>query len=183
MGYPMRINVIRTEHLLNPATGGKFGASARGSRAHWGWDIRARIGTPVYAVGPGEVTAALEKVSGYGSLVQLKFVRGHTHYWALYAHLGVLFCHKGQLIQEGMALGLTGHSGNARGEPPHLHFEVATSPSLRKGRRNMIDPALILGDFLRDNPAGQAVVVERSLSPLPLTIEDVELAERAGRTS
>jgi murein DD-endopeptidase MepM/ murein hydrolase activator NlpD len=183
MGYPLRFNVIRTEGLRHAETGGKFGDHARGIHRHSGWDLKAQPGTQVCAVGPGEIIAALKNVRGYGTVVQLKFLRGARHYWALYAHLYALFVTRGQIVPEGYVLGLTGTTGNARGEVPHLHFEVATSESLKGGRNNTIDPALVLGDFLRDNPSGSAIVIERSLSSPPLTIDDVELAEKISRTS
>jgi murein DD-endopeptidase MepM/ murein hydrolase activator NlpD len=119
MGYPLRFNVIRTEGLKYPETGGKFGDHARGARRHDGWDLKARPGTQVCAVGPGEITAALHNVSGYGSVIQLKFLRGSKHYWALYAHLSLIFVTKGQFVPEGYVLGLTGITGSARGEVPH----------------------------------------------------------------
>ena len=183
MGYPLRFNIIRTEGLRHAETGGKFGNHARGNRQHLGWDLKARIGTQVCAVGPGEIAAALKGVPGYGAIVHLKFLRGSRHYWALYAHLSALFVTRGQAVREGDVLGLTGATGNAKGEPPHLHFELATSDSLKRGRTNAIDPARVLGDFLRDNPSGSAIVVERSVPSLPLTIDDLVLAERLSRTS
>lgn len=183
MSYPLKFNVIRTEALMLPNSGGKFGPHARGSRAHAGWDLKAKIGTPVHAVGPGTISLVGRDVSGYGTIVQLRFLRGWTYYWALYAHLADVVVRPGQSIAEGTVLGYTGNTGNARGQPPHLHFEVATDSSLRKGRTNQVDPAGILGDFLRDNPSGTAIVVERSYPDPTVTIEDLELAERAGRTA
>lgn len=183
MSYPLKFNVIRTEALLFPSTGGKFGPHARGSRAHAGWDLKANIGTPVHAVGPGTVTLVRSQVRGYGTIVQLKFLRGSTHYWALYAHLARVVVRPGDVVTDGAMVGYTGNTGNALGQPPHLHFEVAMDSSLSKGRSNQIDPAGVLGDFLRDNPAGSAIVVERSYPSPPITIEDLEYAERAARTA
>lgn len=162
MGYPLKLNVIRTEKLKFPDKGGKYGKNARGSRAHNGWDLKAPLGTPVHAVAAGKISLVLEKVGGYGTIIQLEFVRGPMTYWALYAHLGKAHVKTGDLVTEGMIIGRTGDSGNAKGQPPHLHFEVATSKDLRKGRDNRIDPAEILGDFLKDQKAGAAGVIESS---------------------
>lgn len=182
MGYPLRWNSIRTEHLLNPKTGGKFGLHARGAKAHYGWDLTAPLGTPVFAVGPGEVVKVADQVPGYGGIIQIKFLRGSTFYYALYAHLSRPACKVGDRVSEGQMIGFTGHSGNARGEPPHLHFEIASSADLKRGRNNHLDPATILGPFLRDNESGNAAVTESSY-PLYLTPEQIERAELKARTA
>lgn len=183
MGYPLRWNSIRTQQLpAHPQTGGKFGAHARGAAAHWGWDLTASPGTPVFAVGPGEIVKVLSDVPGYGTIIQLKFLRGSTYYFALYAHLSRPLCKVGDRVSEAQILGFTGLSGNARGEPPHLHFEVASSADLRKKRTNHLDPATILGAFLRDNESGTARVTESSY-PICLTPEQIERAELKGRTA
>jgi murein DD-endopeptidase MepM/ murein hydrolase activator NlpD len=158
--YPMAINKIRTEHLKFPEKGGKFGPHVRGSKGHYGWDMSASPGTPVFAVGPGEITLVAPSVPGYGTIIQLKFLKGSRHYWALYAHLSSTWVKRGEKVSEGQMIGCTGRTGNARGEPPHLHFEVATDASLKKKRRNQIDPSAILGTFLKENAAGEAVVRE-----------------------
>jgi len=177
MGYPLKFNVIRTGKLKFPEKGGKFGRHARGSRAHNGWDLNANSGTTVFAVGPGEITYVAENVSGYGTIVQLKFIaNGSKYYWALYAHLSKVFVKQGKRIEHGGVIGLTGNTGNAKGTPPHLHFEVATSGNLMKGRNNLIDPSEVLGEFLRDNEAGRTILVERDYPSQPLSIEEIEYA-------
>src|SRR5690606_12059740 len=123
-------------------------------------DLSAPPGSSVYAVGPGKITAIASKVPGYGDIIQHSFIaNGAQQYWVLYAHLGKTFCKVGDIVSEGRVLGLTGMTGNAKGQPPHLHFEVATSASLRRGRRNRVDPAAVLGEFLSSHDAGTAHVI------------------------
>ena len=160
--YPLAVNRIRTAHLKFPETGGKFGSKARGSRGHFGWDLVALPGTPVFSIASGIITFVNENVPDYGAVIQLKFVHGSKTYWALYAHLSTtIWVHVGQSVSQGQVIGNTGSSGrSAKGEPPHLHFEIATSRDLKRGRRNQIDPSIVLGTFLNDHRAGDAIYRE-----------------------
>ena len=115
--------------------------------------------------------ARTTKAAKYGLIVQLKFLRGSKHYWALYAHLSQAWVTEGQQVADGQVIASTGLSGNAEGEPPHLHFEIATDGSLRKHRHNYIDPSIILGSFLKDQPGGEGVVRESSYE---LDVEDID---------
>ena len=180
MGYPLKFNVVRTEKLKFPAIGGKYGQNARGSRAHNGWDLKANSGTTVFAVGPGEITFVAEDVKGYGAIIQLKFMKGGNYYWALYAHLRSTFVKPEDKVTDGKIIGLTGNTGNAKNQPPHLHFEIATTANLKKGRKNQIDPAAVLGEFLSENNAGRSIVVERSYPSDPLSIDEIEKAIELG---
>jgi murein DD-endopeptidase MepM/ murein hydrolase activator NlpD len=158
--YPLAVNRIRTEHLKFPDRGGKFGPNVRGSKGHYGWDLVASPGTSVFSVGAGTVAFVHTGIPGYGTVVQLKFKHGSTDYWALYAHLSTTWVKKGQIVGQGQVIGNTGRTGNARGEPPHLHFEIAKDPSLKRGRRNQIDPSIVLGPFLNEYSAGEATYRE-----------------------
>lgn len=175
MGYPLKYNVIRTEKLKFPEKGGKYGENARGSRPHHGWDLKANSGTPVFSVGTGEVTNVQEKVPGYGSVIQIKFLNGSKFYWALYAHLSRSTVEQGDTVYDGEMIGFTGNTGNARNQPPHLHFEISTSSSLKKGRNKRIDPAEVLGKFLKENDAGRSIVIEES-RPSDINIKNLENA-------
>jgi len=181
-GYPLKFNKIRTEGFIFPKTGGKFGKNARGTKPHHGWDLTAQPGTPIYAVGPGKVWKVVKNVPGYGTIIQLRFLKEAKIYFALYAHLSEVFVKKGAYVSDGQCLGLTGDTGKAKGGPPHLHFEIATSENLKKGRENMIDPGKILGSFLNDYDSGGALVIESSF-PLELDEDEIEAAERASTTA
>ena len=57
-------------------------------RAHQGWDLDARPGTPVFAIADGEVKAGTS--STYGSWLSLKFLYQGRKYFAYYAHLSAV---------------------------------------------------------------------------------------------
>jgi murein DD-endopeptidase MepM/ murein hydrolase activator NlpD len=86
-------------------------------RAHRGVDYAAPQGTPVRAVGDGEVEFAGWQ-NGYGNVVQIEHGRDKS---TLYAHLSHIEVRRGQRIEQGQRIGAVGATGWATG--PHLHFE------------------------------------------------------------
>jgi murein DD-endopeptidase MepM/ murein hydrolase activator NlpD len=85
---------------------------------HRGVDIAVPDGTPVAAMSAGQVVFA-GTMSGYGNVVVL---RHHGSTRTLYGHLSEVRVRVGDAVRGGQIIGLSGHSGNARG--PHLHFEI-----------------------------------------------------------
>jgi len=85
---------------------------------HTGVDIGARTGTPVRAPASGIVTFAGWQ-HGYGRTIILE--HGHGVH-SLYGHLSKFAVKRGQRVEEGATIGLTGNSGHSSG--PHLHYEV-----------------------------------------------------------
>ncbi len=86
-------------------------------RAHLGVDYAAPTGTPVRAVGAGEVVLATRQ-NGYGNVVEIKHGGERT---TLYAHLNTIDVKVGQRVEQGQTVGGVGSTGWATG--PHLHFE------------------------------------------------------------
>ena len=99
-------------------------------KLHRAIDLRAAVGTPVYAAEDGTVdwvqTWDGHSTSGdqsYGNLVRIR----HADYnggklQTLYAHLQRVTVKNGQAVREGEVIGYSGNTGNSTG--PHLHFEV-----------------------------------------------------------
>lgn len=103
------------------------GYAAKGSRwkhRHTGQDFAVPKGTPVYAVGPGEVRVTTCG-DGFGNQI---LIRHRDGYFTQYAHLSRIDVRKGQRIAAGQRIGLSGATGNVTG--PHLHFEVRVTPYL-----------------------------------------------------
>jgi len=86
-------------------------------RAHNGVDYGAPTGTPVRAVGDGQVEFAGWQ-NGYGNIV---IVRHNTSQTTVYAHLSRVDVRKGARVEQGQHVGAVGSTGWATG--PHLHFE------------------------------------------------------------
>lgn len=89
--------------------------------AHWGMDMAAPIGTPIYAAQDGIVEEA-GAAEGFGDWIVIKSLDGTTQ--TVYGHMydnGVLV-HKGQQVTAGEQIGLVGSNGQSSGA--HCHFEV-----------------------------------------------------------
>ncbi|CAN5196158.1 hypothetical protein BH09MYX1_BH09MYX1_09200 [soil metagenome] len=89
--------------------------------AHEGVDIFAKTGTAVRAVVHG-VVVGRETQSRGGNVV---FVLGSNAVLYFYAHLDRWAAiERGSVVAPGTILGYVGTTGNAKGRPPHLHFET-----------------------------------------------------------
>lgn len=95
-------------------------------RPHQAIDYAAPTGTPVVAVGHGQVTFAGTR-GGYGQLVEIRHDNGYV---SRYAHFSKIpkGIRAGKPISRGEVVGYVGQTGHATG--PHLHFEM-----LNKGRK------------------------------------------------
>lgn len=96
----------------------RFGA--RNGRAHEGLDISAHVGAPIWAAAAGVVTFS-GRLGDYGNLVVIKH---DERYSTAYAHNKANHVRKGARVERGEHIADVGKSGNARGNRPHLHFEV-----------------------------------------------------------
>ncbi len=86
---------------------------------HKGVDIAAPSGTPIRAVGSGEVLFSGVGPEGYGLIV---IVEHDNRFVTVYAHNRANTVRVGQRVARGQRIAYVGNSGNATG--PHLHFEV-----------------------------------------------------------
>lgn len=101
---------------------------------HKGLDIGLVQGTPVIASARGQVEYF--EISnlrfGYGTYVVLLHDNGMR---TLYGHLQAkLSLQRGQILEQGATLGLSGNTGYSTG--PHLHFEIINQDGVK------VDPAL-----------------------------------------
>lgn len=87
---------------------------------HAGIDLRADIGTPVYAPANGVVEFSGYNNGGYGQMVVLLHNFGFK---TVYAHLMRREAVKaGDVVSKNQLIGYTGNTGASTG--PHLHYEV-----------------------------------------------------------
>lgn len=116
--------------------------NASKGRGHFGVDMGAPAGTPIYALADGVVnTVSTDKMGG--NIVGIKHA---NDIWSYYAHLSTAKVHMGDKVTQDTIIGTVGNTGNA-GNPsnplisqeggrtwPHLHFGV-------KERGSWVDPA------------------------------------------
>lgn len=98
---------------------GKRGGSHTKSKdgVHYGIDMAAQKGTPVYAATDGTVKV-VHSSGGYG----LHIIETSGPYKIYYGHLSKTTVSSGTTVQQGQKIGEVGSTGNSTG--PHLHFEV-----------------------------------------------------------
>ncbi|MGP4123607.1 MAG: murein DD-endopeptidase MepM [Sodalis sp. (in: enterobacteria)] len=85
---------------------------------HRGVDLAVPVGTPVLAVGDGEVMVS-KKDGVAGNYVAIRHGR---QYMTRYMHLKKLLVKPGQKVKRGDRIALSGNTGRSTG--PHLHYEV-----------------------------------------------------------
>lgn len=95
---------------------------AYNGKGHNGVDLRADIGTPVFAAERGAITAVGDTDIGcrgasYGKWI---LIRHPNNLATLYTHLSAIHISPGQEVARGDRIGFSGKTGYATG--PHLHF-------------------------------------------------------------
>ena len=116
---------------------------------HNGVDLRAPQGTPVHAVMSGYVHALDLVGTGAGGcwvrLVHGAAIGTTRLLWSTYCHLSRVDVARGDYVQEGHVIGLSGGTvgthGAGRSTGPHLHWSMWEGP----GDRTDIDPLPWLG--------------------------------------
>jgi len=103
-----------------------FGAPRGGGRTHEGIDLLAPRGTPVVASVNGVVVRHDQPRGGLSF-----YLRGDDGLTYYAAHLATFVRGDGR-VRMGEIIGTVGDTGNARGGPTHLHFEIINS----KGPKN-----------------------------------------------
>lgn len=98
---------------------------------HGGVDIKADIGTPVKATASGKVVMT-GSFWFAGNCIYIDHGAGLISF---YGHMSKILKTKGEYVQRGDVLGLSGRSGRVTG--PHLHFSLAW-------RGEFFDPASIM---------------------------------------
>ena len=84
---------------------------------HYGVDIAADEGTPIYAFADGTVQEI--GASDYGNYLIIAHADGFS---TLYAHCSSISAAEGEKIKRGDEIARVGQTGNATG--PHLHLEL-----------------------------------------------------------
>ncbi|TXH34405.1 MAG: M23 family metallopeptidase [Rhodospirillaceae bacterium] len=154
------VGEYRTLTKRDAASGQGAGGFGRGrdggTKGHWGIDIEAPVGSPVYAVSDGKVVL-VDYSKSFGYQIVIEHAGG---FYTQYAHLNYPFIVKGgrphrrnkdlvkvgQVVKAGDQIAEIGRSGNAiKVKYSHLHFEVrygSATPHLNGG--TVVDPLLFL---------------------------------------
>jgi murein DD-endopeptidase MepM/ murein hydrolase activator NlpD len=90
----------------------------RWGRMHWGIDLAAPLGTPIYAATDGVVLKA-GPASGFGNAIYIQDADGNVQ---IYGHMRYYSVHAGDVVHAGDQIAKVGSQGQSTG--PHLHFEI-----------------------------------------------------------
>ena len=90
----------------------------RWGQMHYGLDIAAPLGTPIYSAADGVVLKA-GRVSGFGNAVYIQDADGNVH---VYGHMRFYDVEAGQIVHAGDQIAKVGNEGYSTG--PHLHYEI-----------------------------------------------------------
>jgi murein DD-endopeptidase MepM/ murein hydrolase activator NlpD len=85
---------------------------------HWGIDLAAPLGTPIYAAADGVVLRA-GPATGYGNAVYIQDADGNVE---IYGHMKYYDVAAGDVVSAGEQIAKVGSQGQSTG--PHLHFEI-----------------------------------------------------------
>jgi murein DD-endopeptidase MepM/ murein hydrolase activator NlpD len=175
---------IAADEVNWPLADYRYGGVFLPEVVHTGIDIPAEVGTPVLAAGSGRVVWAgyglfkgsEDLTDPYGLAVAIRHDFGYKqeYLYTVYGHLSQVEVARGQQVDAGELIGLTGETGKVTG--PHLHFEVRLGRNAFSGSRN---PELWLAP-----PQGWGILVGRVLGTAgaelvsqPVTIHSKETGQ------
>ena len=106
--------------FVMPINGARFSSCfcERWGTMHWGIDLAAPLGTPIYAAADGVVLRA-GPATGYGNAVYIQDADGNVE---IYGHMKYYSVHAGDVVSAGDQIAKVGNQGQSTG--PHLHFEL-----------------------------------------------------------
>lgn len=104
----------------------------RKKKSHWGIDLAANKGTPIYSSHHGTVAYSGREFKGYGKML---LIEGENGWATIYAHFDKILVKEGQKVRQGDMIGLMGKTGRVTGV--HLHFEI-------RQNKDAYDPLLFL---------------------------------------
>jgi murein DD-endopeptidase MepM/ murein hydrolase activator NlpD len=90
----------------------------RWGQMHWGIDLAAPLGTPIYAASDGVVLRA-GPATGFGNAVYIQDADGNVH---IYGHMRYYDVRAGDVVHAGDQIAKVGSQGQSTG--PHLHYEI-----------------------------------------------------------
>jgi Transglycosylase-like domain/Peptidase family M23 len=161
-----------------------FGAPRADVSWHHGDDLFAPVGAPVVAVAAGTLFSVGWNDIG-GKRLWLRDRDGNEFY---YAHLSAFspIALEGAQVAAGEVVGYVGTTGDARGTPAHLHFEIHPVSMLGLGYDGAVNPTSYLESWRRLTEQAAAAIRARS-TPRPgailLSVSDISTASGLQRAS
>ena len=152
-----------TQHIITA------GWTYNDGSAHNAIDLRAAVGTPVYAAEDGTVDQVQAwdgrtktGMQSYGNMLRIRHADYNDHtLQTRYGHLSKICVRMGEHVEEGQLIGYSGATGNVQGA--HLHFEVLCG-GVRYNPLNWLDAAFSCASAAVEAHLGSYISVTRPAS-------------------
>jgi murein DD-endopeptidase MepM/ murein hydrolase activator NlpD len=135
---------------------------------HQGTDIWAAMDTPIRAPYAGRVRY---EDGGLGGLAAYVTVADGTYYYLAHMAGTAPGLASGATVAQGQIVGFVGDSGNARGGPSHLHFEIHPRGGAAVDPKPILDrwvnEAMVYAFALATNPTATTAPEQAAAAPAP----------------
>lgn len=123
--------------ITSPFSTARYHPTKHVYKSHHGVDLRAATGTDVFATAAGVVSYVGNEPKGCGTYVKILHA---SNYATTYCHLSRALVSKGDKVEAGCRIGLSGNTGASSG--PHLHYAI--TPNAAQGNKIAIDPTTMI---------------------------------------
>lgn len=123
--------------ITSPFSTARYHPTKHVYKSHLGVDLRAATGTDVFATAAGVVSYVGNEPKGCGTYVKILH---DSNYATTYCHLSRALVSKGDKVEAGCRIGLSGNTGAS--SAPHLHYAI--TPDAAKGNKVAIDPTIMI---------------------------------------
>lgn len=127
---------------------------------HYGVDMQAPKGTPVYAFAAGKVLSAGQSPGNTAGGVTVTILHDNNM-MTYYAHLSSVSVEKSEEVDTATQIGTVGNTGNAQHTSAHLHFEVHSNVNPKSPNSNWNGTAVNPADYIRTPPYGKKLQPKR----------------------
>ncbi len=131
--FPSAVPLEKGDYAVSSTYGIRTHPISAKRKKHFGIDLAAPLGKPVYASASGTIVAIVYSKKGYGTHIILKHRFGFE---TLYGHLNKVLVLEGQKVKQHELIATIGSTGSSTGY--HLHYEI-------RKNKTKIDPRLSLG--------------------------------------
>lgn len=117
--FPSAVPLEKGGYYLSSRYGIRMHPISGRTKKHFGIDLAAKLGKPVYASASGVVSKVIYSKKGYGTHI---IIRHRFGFESLYGHLTKALVGEGQKVGQHELIATVGSSGSSTGY--HLHYEV-----------------------------------------------------------